>query len=130
MNEAEAGFGFGTKLGFVEGVAAVLPGGSTVVEVVSSGNAVLQVIERAIEGEPIEVVGGIAEGVFAVEVVDPAGEGLVGGESAIGGLPEVRVRGDEAGDDPGSVTVPGLGGIEVGGRIAGVDLSDGAVVGH
>lgn len=90
----------------------------------------LQVIEAAVEREPVEVVGGIVEGVLAVEVGDPAGEGLIGGESAIGGLPEVRVRGDEAGDDPGAVAVPGLGEVKVGGRVAGVDGSDGAVVGY
>jgi hypothetical protein len=30
----------------------------------------------------------------------------------------------------GSVTVPGLGGIEIGGRVASVDRRNGAVVGH
>jgi hypothetical protein len=99
VNEAKAGFGFGAELGFVEGVALILPTRPAVIEVVGGGDSVLQVVQAAVEREPVEVVRGIVEGVFAVEVVDPAGEGLVGGESAVGGLPEVRVRGDEAGYD-------------------------------
>ena len=129
VDEAEAGFGFGAELGLVEGIALVLPGGASVVEVVGGGDAVLQVIVATVESEPIEVVGGIVEGVLAVEVVDPAGEGAAGGEAAVGGLPQVRVRGDEAGNDPGAVSVPGLRGVEVRGRVAGADLGDGAVVG-
>ena len=59
----------------------------------------------------------LADGV-AVEGVDPAEEGLVGGEAAVGALPEMAVRGDEAGDDPVIVGVVDGCCVEAGGRVA------------
>jgi len=57
--------------------------------------------------------------VFAVEVIDPAGEGFVGGEAAVGRLPEVAVCGDEAGNDEVALGVDDLVGVEAGGWFSG-----------
>jgi len=126
VHEADAGGCLGAELGLFELVGG---GGAVVGEVVGGGDAVLEVIERAEEAEPVEVVGRGFAGALAVEVVEPAGEGAGGGETAIGSLPEMRVCGDEAGDYPVAVGVDGGGGVEGCGRRAGSDGEDGAVGG-
>jgi len=65
--------------------------------------------------------------VAAVEVVDPAGEGLIGGEAAVRSLPEMAVSGDEAGDHEVAVGVDNFVGVKAGGWFAGGDGEDGAV---
>ena len=57
----------------------------------------LEVVECAVEGEPIKVFGARFVAAVVVDSGEPTGECAVGGETAEGRLPEVRVRGDEAG---------------------------------
>ncbi len=127
MDEADARRGFGFEDGLFVVVGGVRGGGAAVGEVVGGGDAALEVIEAAEKGEPVLVVGGGFRGVGGVEVVDPAVKGLVGGEAAVGGLPEVGVGGDEAGEDVVAVGVDRGGGVERGGWVAGGDGEDGAV---
>ena len=58
------------------------------------------------------------EACTAVEIVDPSGEGFVCGEAAVGCLPEVAVRGDEAWDHEVAVGVDDLVGVERGERFS------------
>ena len=88
VHETDAGVDGAAELGFFELIIQFGGfGTSSVGEVVGGGDAVLEVIERAEEGEPVHVLGGGFGGVDAVEIVDPAGEGFVGGETTVGGLP-------------------------------------------
>ena len=57
MDEADAGVGFGAEGLLVEGYALVA-GVAAVVEAVGGGDAVAQMVERALEGEPVEIFGG------------------------------------------------------------------------
>jgi hypothetical protein len=85
------------------------------------------VVERAQESEPVHVFGRGQGGVTAVEIVDPAGESLVGGEAAVGCLPEVAMCGDEARDHEVAVRVDDFVGVEGGGRFSCGDGQDGSV---
>ncbi len=67
----------------------------------------LEVVQCAIEGEPIEVFGARFVAAVIVDSGEPTGERAVGGETAEACLPEVRVRGDEPGEDPVAVSVAG-----------------------
>src|SRR5580704_3347053 len=56
VDETDAGFELGAKLGFIERAARLV--GPAVVEIIGGGNPVLQMIQRAKKTEPVKVLWG------------------------------------------------------------------------
>src|SRR5580704_13522745 len=106
MHEADARLHFAAKLRFIEGISLALPGIAAVVEVVGRGDSMLQMIQRAVEAEPIEVVRRIVDSTLPIQIVDPSRQRLLRGQSTIGRLPQMAVGRDESRNHPRAMTVP------------------------
>ena len=108
VHETNAGIRFPQKVflvvlacvrGWVSWLAGRTPAKGLVVKVVDAGDAMLQMVERAIQGEPVQVFrAGFRH--WGIQGVDPTHQGLVPGQAAEGALPQMAVRGDKAGNDP------------------------------
>ena len=68
----------------------------------------LKMVERSVEREPVEILWLSFAGALIVKAVDPARKRLIGGDATEGGLPEMAVRGEKAGDDPMPARIVGL----------------------
>ena len=79
-------------------VAVVLADADVVTEIVSAGDAVQQVVERAVESKPVEVFIRRSARVDQHRT-NPTRRVLIGAQSTQRALPDVAVRGDEARDD-------------------------------
>src|ERR1700722_5026299 len=93
VDETDAGFELGAKLGFIERAARLVS--PAVVEIIGGGDPVLQMIQRAKKTEPVKVLRGRFESSAIVNIVDPREERLIGSEAAICGLPKMAVGGNE-----------------------------------
>jgi hypothetical protein len=139
VHEAQAGVELGRDLALVQldGLVGAAEAGQpvgllvevqqAVGEVVGAGDAVVEEVERAVEGGPVEVLGRGVVGPGAVGG-DPPVQRLVGGHAPAAAGAEVAVGGDEAGrhHGPAGVDHPGAGGVA--GVGAGAEGRDAAVV--
>src|SRR5208282_1581704 len=96
----------GFLIAFVAGARSRL--GTTIGEVIGAGDAVLQMIKCAVKSEPVVIFGLHVKRMLVVKLVDPAGKCLVLGDAAKRGLPQMAVRGEQSGDDPLAMRIPGF----------------------
>ena len=122
MHEANAGIYLSLIFKLVAIVVpAKAPMSPSIIEAVSSSDAVFEMVECAVKGEPVKILWLGFAGALVVEAVNPARQRLIGRDATKCSLPEMAVRGEEAGHDPMTAGIPGLAGGESGWRITRCD---------
>src|ERR1700682_3499703 len=86
-------------------------------KVIGPGDAVLEMIERAVQRKPVKIFRRSLDRAIHIEGANPAVKGLVGSQAAVSALPQVAVRGNKAGDDPVSSGIPHCFRLKTGRRV-------------
>src|ERR1700733_14545673 len=101
-----------------------------IVKVEGRRYAVAKMVERSIQGKPVEVLRFRLRRMFDVQSSEPAIQLFVRREATVCALPQVAVRGNESGNNPLSGCIVGSRGGQAGRRRASADSGDGFIVPH
>src|ERR1700760_2570727 len=130
MDKTDARLQLSSKLRLIKMAVVRLPISPAVVEIVSGGDAMLQMVERTQQAEPVHILSAGLTGSLDVQVVDPREKRFISGQPTIRRLPEVTMRGNEPWNDPVSMCVEDRRTVQAGRRIPGCDCDDRSIFAH